>query len=314
MSAPDVALITPFPAPGERHGGWTGVASYAANLAGALGDAGARVTVVAPQEEGLPSLVRDGDLEVRRAWRRGVAALPAATAAARATGAAAVHLQHELFLYGGPSAVPGIVPALASVRAARRRAIVTMHHVVAPSGVDRDFTRTHHVRAPRRSRGPRSPACSARSPYSPTTSSCTSRRSPTSCPAPRSCRTASRRPPRRPARRRARRWASTPRSRSRSASASSRRTRGWRPRSRRRGWPATASSSWSRAARIPGTPPTTPTACARARGRTSASPGSSRTPTSAGGSPPPTSRCCSTRARSRRAARSRSRSRTGRRC
>jgi glycosyltransferase involved in cell wall biosynthesis len=148
MPTPDVALVSPFPPPGERHGGWTGVASYAANLAGALDDAGARVTVIAPREDGLPALVRDGGLEVRRAWKRGVAALPAATAAARATGAPAVHLQHELFLYGGPAAVPGIVPALASLRASGRRTVVTMHHVVAPAGVDRGFTRTHRVRAP----------------------------------------------------------------------------------------------------------------------------------------------------------------------
>ncbi len=146
MTAPDVALISPFPALGERHGGWTGVASYSANLAAALGDAGARVTVLASEEPGLPTVARDGAVEVRRVWRRGVGALPAAAAAARATGAGAVHLQHELFLYGGPAAVPGVVPALASL--AGRRAVVTMHHVVAPGDVDAGFTATHHVRAP----------------------------------------------------------------------------------------------------------------------------------------------------------------------
>ena len=148
MPAPDVALIAPFPPPGERHGGWTGVASYAANLAGALGAAGARVSVVAPREDGLPDVVRDGPVEVRRSWRRGPGALPAAARAARATGAPAVHLQHELFLYGGPAAVPGIVPALAGLRAAGRRSVVTLHHVVAPASVDRAFVRTHGVRAP----------------------------------------------------------------------------------------------------------------------------------------------------------------------
>ena len=146
MTVPDVALISPFPALGERHGGWTGVASYSANLAAALGDAGARVTVLASEEPGLPGVARDGSLEVRRVWRRGVGALPAAAAAARATGAGAVHLQHELFLYGGPAAVPGVVPALASL--AGRRAVVTMHHVVAPGEVDSGFTETHRVRAP----------------------------------------------------------------------------------------------------------------------------------------------------------------------
>ena len=146
MTAPDVALISPFPGLGERHAGWTGVASYSANLAAALDDAGARVTVLASEEPGLPAAARDGALEVRRVWRRGAGALPAAAAAARATGAAAVHLQHELFLYGGPAAVPGVVPALAALRG--RRAVVTMHHVVDPADVDAAFTATHGVRAP----------------------------------------------------------------------------------------------------------------------------------------------------------------------
>jgi glycosyltransferase involved in cell wall biosynthesis len=146
VSTPDVALISPFPALGERHGGWTGVASYSANLAAALGDAGAAVTVLASEEPGLPACSRDGALEVRRVWRRGAGALPAAAAAARATGAPAVHLQHELFLYGGAAAVPGVVPALAGLRG--RRSVVTMHHVVDPGAVDAEFTATHRVRAP----------------------------------------------------------------------------------------------------------------------------------------------------------------------
>jgi glycosyltransferase involved in cell wall biosynthesis len=146
MSTPDVALISPFPTLGERHGGFTGVASYSANLAGALDDAGARVTVLAADDPGQPAVVHDGGLEVRRVWKRGSGALPAAAAAALATGAPAVHLQHELFLYGGPAAVPGIVPALAALR--RRHAVVTMHHVVDPRAVDAGFTATHRVRAP----------------------------------------------------------------------------------------------------------------------------------------------------------------------
>ena len=146
MPTPDVAIISPFPALGERHGGFTGVASYSANLAGSLVDAGARVTVLAANDPSEPAVATDGSLEVRRVWKRGAGALPGAAAAALATGAPAVHLQHELFLYGGPSAVPGIVPALAALR--RRNAVVTMHHVVDPRAVDADFTATHRVRAP----------------------------------------------------------------------------------------------------------------------------------------------------------------------
>jgi glycosyltransferase involved in cell wall biosynthesis len=146
MPTPDVALISPFPSLGERHGGWTGVASYSANLAGALSDAGARVTVLAGEEPGEPAVAHEGNLEVQRVWRRGAGALPSAAAAALATGAPAVHLQHELFLYGGPAAVPGVVPALAALRG--KRAVVTMHHVVDPRAVDAEFTATHRVRAP----------------------------------------------------------------------------------------------------------------------------------------------------------------------
>jgi len=146
VPTPDVALISPFPALGERHGGFTGVASYSANLAGALDDAGARVTVVADHDPSEPAVATDGTLEVRRVWKRGPGALPGAAAAALATGAPTVHVQHELFLYGGPTAVPGIVPALAALR--RRNAVVTMHHVVDPKAVDAHFTATNRVRAP----------------------------------------------------------------------------------------------------------------------------------------------------------------------
>jgi glycosyltransferase involved in cell wall biosynthesis len=146
VPTPDVALISPFPALGERHGGLTGVASYSANLAGALDEAGARVTVLAADDPDEPAIAGDGTLEVRRVWKRGPGALPRAAAAALATGAGAVHIQHELFLYGGPNAVPGIIPALAALR--RRNAVVTMHHVVDPKAVDADFTATHRVRAP----------------------------------------------------------------------------------------------------------------------------------------------------------------------
>jgi glycosyltransferase involved in cell wall biosynthesis len=148
VPTPDVVLISPFPGVGECHGGWTGVASYSASLAGALAGEGATVTVLASREPGLPPVARDRGIEVRRVWDRGAAALPSAAAAARATGAPLVHLQHELFLYGGPAAVPGVVPALGGLRASGRGVVVTMHHVVDPAAIDGAFTATHRVRAP----------------------------------------------------------------------------------------------------------------------------------------------------------------------
>jgi glycosyltransferase involved in cell wall biosynthesis len=149
VSRPDVALVTPYPPPGSRHEGRTGVASYAGNLVESLTAAGARVAVVAPAAPGVPARSHDGPVPVERPFRLGSPrAVPDALSAARATGAPVVHLQHELFLYGGPATVPGLLWGLNRLRAARTRTAVTLHHVLDPAMVDRDFVRLHRVSAP----------------------------------------------------------------------------------------------------------------------------------------------------------------------
>lgn len=147
MSPPDVALISPYPASG-RHGGRSGVASYCANLAEALVDAGASVTVVAPEDGNAPRRATDGAVTVERRFGLGATALPRAACAALATGAPLVHLQHEFFLYGGPASVAGLPLALSALRAGGRGPVVTMHHGVDPAAVDTAFMRLHRVRAP----------------------------------------------------------------------------------------------------------------------------------------------------------------------
>jgi glycosyltransferase involved in cell wall biosynthesis len=148
MSRPDVALVAPYPRLGNRHEGASGVASYTANLAHALTDAGAAVTVLAPAEAGEPEDGNDGGVHVRRAYGRGVRAVWDAAAAACDAGAPVVHLQHELFLYGGPASVPALPPALARLRRGPARTVVTMHQVVDPAGVDEAFVKQHRVKAP----------------------------------------------------------------------------------------------------------------------------------------------------------------------
>jgi glycosyltransferase involved in cell wall biosynthesis len=143
---PDVALISPYPQLGARHGGASGVASYTANLAHALADAGAHPLVIAPHLDGQPARSQDGPVDVHRAFRIGSAnAVPEAFAAARASGADVLHLQHELFLYGGPTASIGLVRALATER---MPTVVTMHQVVDPSVVTAEYTRLHRVAVP----------------------------------------------------------------------------------------------------------------------------------------------------------------------
>jgi glycosyltransferase involved in cell wall biosynthesis len=151
MSArPDVAFIAPYPPRGERHGGHSGVASYTANLAHALADLGAHITVVAPELAGDPARFADGPVDVRREFIPGARALPGAMTAAAATGAAVVHLQFELFLYGGATSLFGLPAALGRARWAlgETALVTTMHQIVDPAAVDREYTRLHRVGVP----------------------------------------------------------------------------------------------------------------------------------------------------------------------
>jgi glycosyltransferase involved in cell wall biosynthesis len=144
----DVAIISPYPRLGERHGGHSGVASYSSQLAQSLAERGAAVTVLAAREDGHPAEGDDDGVTVRRAYGRGPGAVPAAVRAALRTGAPVVHLQHEIFLYGGPASVPGVIAGLAALRSRGRGTVVTLHQVVAPQTVDAGFTALHRVRVP----------------------------------------------------------------------------------------------------------------------------------------------------------------------
>src|SRR3546814_19177345 len=89
MPSPDVVLVAPYPTAGQRHAGPSGVASYSANLAHALSGRGASVEVIAPEEPDAPDepeISRDGSIVVRRAFRRGPWAMPAASSEARRVG------------------------------------------------------------------------------------------------------------------------------------------------------------------------------------------------------------------------------------
>lgn len=143
---PDIAMIAPYPSPGSPT--TSGVAWYSQNLARALADEGATVTVVAPSNDpGSPSEL-DGRVRVRRCFAKGPAGLVRASGAALRSGARVTHVQHEAFLFGGPEAVPGLIGGLARLRRAGAGPVVTMHQVVRPGQVDKSFTELHRVSMP----------------------------------------------------------------------------------------------------------------------------------------------------------------------
>lgn len=149
MTRPDVTIISPYPDLGHsHHAGTSGVASYAANLARSLSACGSRVHVVAPGSPGDHRIEHDDSVRVERCTGVGVRALRRAVDAALRTGAPVIHLQFELFLYGGP---PALLETLASLDRIRRNGastVVTMHQTVDPTTVDRSYTDLHRVPVP----------------------------------------------------------------------------------------------------------------------------------------------------------------------
>ena len=143
-----MAIIAPYPPAGERHGGHSGVASYTANLAHGLAEHGLDVTVVAPELAGDPEAFDDGPVAVRRAYPMGRGALPGAARAVAELSPDLVHLQWELFLYGGPQSIAGLLPGLHAIRRGGAPLVTTMHQVVDPAEIDRAYTRLHRIAVP----------------------------------------------------------------------------------------------------------------------------------------------------------------------
>ncbi|HEY3737797.1 MAG TPA: glycosyltransferase [Jatrophihabitans sp.] len=145
--SPDVAFISPYPRTGTTPDGRAGVARYTANLANALADHGLKPIVLAPHEDGEPDRSSDNGVDVLRCFTSGKRnAVAEALATADELDVSVVHLQHELFLYGGAGTLAGLFTGLA--RSRHRPTVVTMHQVVRPGTVTEEFTRMHRVGVP----------------------------------------------------------------------------------------------------------------------------------------------------------------------
>ena len=150
MNPPDVALVAPYPAvSGSHHAGSSGVASYSANLARSLAADGTTVHVVAPRGDARARTEDDGPrIRVERCFELDRAGLRRATDAVIASGAPVAHLQFELFLYGGPGSLVGVLGMLGRLRRHGIPTVVTLHQTVDPASVDKRYTELHRVSAP----------------------------------------------------------------------------------------------------------------------------------------------------------------------
>jgi len=120
-----VALVSPYPAPGERHPHGSGVLSYTRGLAEALARR-YEVFVVADALPGVPREYVDGGVRVLRAFRANpLYPLRIAEQLSRIR-PDVVHIQHSYFLYGG-FLEGSIFPLLLAISKPISRVVVTMH-------------------------------------------------------------------------------------------------------------------------------------------------------------------------------------------
>lgn len=146
--AVDVVMVSPYPSPGRSHGASTGVAAYTASLARALTDLGVSVAVVAPDETNAPPIHSHGGVVVVRCGPRGPLALTRAMRIAADMRPRVIHLQHELFAFGGVTSLAALPLAVRQLRRYEGGAITTVHQVIGADDVGRELMKLHRLPGP----------------------------------------------------------------------------------------------------------------------------------------------------------------------
>jgi glycosyltransferase involved in cell wall biosynthesis len=124
---------------------------YSAGLAAALAAQGLDVVVLAVDDGGGERTWHDGSVRVRHVCRRGSPSLPIALARALASERPDIlHVQHELFAYGGIASAALLIAALRRARTARRPIVTTIHGVIPLDRITPEFVRLNGVAGPAR--------------------------------------------------------------------------------------------------------------------------------------------------------------------
>ena len=145
-----ITLVAPYPSPGEKHGTQSGVASYTCNLAKGLKRMGLEVNVIAQKISGssLDPLERGEEPYVMYCWTPGSPRFVwEIMQAIHRLRPALIHVQHELFLFGGVLTV-GLAPLLLWLLrlSTRAKLVVTLHGVPPLSRLDQEFIRENGLK------------------------------------------------------------------------------------------------------------------------------------------------------------------------
>lgn len=138
----NVGLVSPYPPPGARHAQLSGVASYTKNLASSImGQGDHNVSVFANRLGHTSQRYTEDGVDVTRCWDGGPR-FPfqiSRSVLRERNRLDLLHIQYEVFLYGGITSALAFPLLLALLRLSRIPVVITVHQVVPLTGVSKQF-------------------------------------------------------------------------------------------------------------------------------------------------------------------------------
>lgn len=151
-SSRQIATLVTYPEPGQKHSPINALFGYTKSFLSNLPESDRRQHVVISNvKEAGPRCFDDNGIEVNECWQKGRFAQwqQIIRAVRQYPNLKVIHLQHEFNLFGGLLTIPMIPILLAWFRwIMRKKIVVTLHEVVSPKMVNRQFLESNYLHAP----------------------------------------------------------------------------------------------------------------------------------------------------------------------
>jgi glycosyltransferase involved in cell wall biosynthesis len=144
-----IGFISPFPPPGTTHAKMSGVAAYSKNLIEAVNaDGKNHILVFGNKLDGRTARSKEDNLDVSRCWNFGTGCLTglAGSIVKERKNIDVLHVQYEVFLYGGLLTALLFPFLLLFARTLGVSIVTTIHQVVSLKGVNKEFLQTTGIR------------------------------------------------------------------------------------------------------------------------------------------------------------------------
>jgi len=142
-----IGLISIYPPRGQKHSETSGVAPYTKNLVDKLAlDKSNRIIVFA-EKNGKEEYCENG-VRIIRCWSKSPKYVWQILSCVRQYKLEIIHIQHELFLFGGALEAILFPLLMLLLRTRRIRVVVTIHGVVSLKKLDKDFIKANNYNYP----------------------------------------------------------------------------------------------------------------------------------------------------------------------